>query len=63
LNKKEKKLEPKVSTSTNIVEFVERHEREFSLMTGPLGSVVILHTLTNVEKSPTHLVCPWRHNA
>jgi hypothetical protein len=37
-NKKEKKLEPEVSASTKIAEFVERHEREFSLMTGPLGS-------------------------
>jgi hypothetical protein len=37
-NKKEKKLEPEVSASTEIAEFVERHEREFSLMTGPLGS-------------------------
>jgi hypothetical protein len=37
-NKKEKKLELEVSASTEIVEFVERHEREFSLMTGALGS-------------------------
>jgi hypothetical protein len=37
-NKKEKKSEPEVSASTEIAEFVERHEREFSLMTGPLGS-------------------------
>jgi hypothetical protein len=32
LNKKEKKPEPEIA------EFVERHEREFSLMIGPLGS-------------------------
>ena len=38
LDKKEKKPEPEVSTSTEIAEFAERHEREFSLMTGPLGS-------------------------
>ena len=38
LNKKEKKSEPEVSASTEIAEFVERHEREFSLMTSPLGS-------------------------
>jgi hypothetical protein len=37
-NKKEKKSEPEVSTSIEIAKFVERHEREFSLMTGPLGS-------------------------
>jgi hypothetical protein len=38
-NKKEKKSEPEVPTSTNIAEFVERHEREFFfLMIGPLGS-------------------------
>jgi hypothetical protein len=36
-NKKEKS-EPEVSASTEIAEFVERHEREFSLMIGPLGS-------------------------
>jgi hypothetical protein len=36
--KKEKKLEPEVSASTEIAEFVERHEREFSLINGPLGS-------------------------
>jgi hypothetical protein len=37
-NKKEKNSEPQVSASAAIAEFVERHEREFSLMTGPLGS-------------------------
>ena len=36
--KMEKKPELEVSASTEIAEFVERHEREFSLMTGPLGS-------------------------
>jgi hypothetical protein len=25
-----------------------------------MGGVVALYTPTNVEKSPTHLVCPWR---
>jgi hypothetical protein len=37
-NKKKKKLEPEVSASTEIAEFVERYEREYSLMTGPMGS-------------------------
>jgi hypothetical protein len=37
-NKKKKKLEPEVSASTKAVEFAERYEKEFSLMTGPVGS-------------------------
>jgi hypothetical protein len=37
-NKKKKKSEPEVSASTEIAEFAERYEREFSLMTGPVGS-------------------------
>ena len=37
-NKKEKKPKLEVSASTEIAEFVERHEREFSRMTGPLSS-------------------------
>jgi hypothetical protein len=37
-NEKEKKMEPNVLASTKIVDFVEIHEREFSLMTSPLGS-------------------------
>jgi hypothetical protein len=37
-NKKEKKPKLEMSTSIEIAEFVERHEREFSLITGPLGS-------------------------
>jgi hypothetical protein len=36
--KKKKKLEPEVSASAEIVEFAEKYEREFSLMTDPLGS-------------------------
>jgi hypothetical protein len=35
---KKKKPEPEVSTSVEVVEFAEKYEREFSLMTGPLGS-------------------------
>ena len=38
LNRNENKPEPEVLASTEVAEFVERHEREFSLMTGPLGS-------------------------
>jgi hypothetical protein len=34
----EKKPEPEVSASAKIEEFVERHEREFYLMNGPLGN-------------------------
>jgi hypothetical protein len=37
-NKKEKKPKSEVSTSTEIAEFVERNEREFSLMNSPLGN-------------------------
>jgi hypothetical protein len=37
-NKKKKKQEPEVSASTEIVEFAEKYEREFSLMSGPVGS-------------------------
>jgi hypothetical protein len=37
LNKKKKKPEPKVSALTEVVEFAERYEREFSLMTSPRG--------------------------
>jgi hypothetical protein len=37
-NKKKKKQEPEVSTSAEVVEFAEKFEKEFSLMTGPLGS-------------------------
>jgi hypothetical protein len=37
-NKKKKKLEPKVSASEEIAEFAERYGREFSLITGPVGS-------------------------
>jgi hypothetical protein len=33
-----KKPEPEVSASTEIAEFAERYEREFSPMTGPVGS-------------------------
>jgi hypothetical protein len=33
-NKKKKKQEPEVSTSTEVAEFTEKFEREFSLMTG-----------------------------
>jgi hypothetical protein len=40
-NKKEKKSKPEVSTSTNIAEFVERHERKYSLMTGPMGNMCL----------------------
>jgi hypothetical protein len=35
---KEKRPEPEVLAPTEIAEFVERHEGEFSRMTGPLGS-------------------------
>jgi hypothetical protein len=37
-NKKKKNQEPEVSTSVEIVEFTEKYEREFSLMSGPVGS-------------------------
>ena len=37
-NNKKKKLEPEMSTSAEIAEFAERYEREYSLMTGPVGS-------------------------
>jgi hypothetical protein len=37
-NKKKKKSEPEVSASAEVVEFAERYEKEFSLMTGPVGS-------------------------
>jgi hypothetical protein len=36
--KKKKKLEPEVSASVEIAEFVERYEKELSPMTGPVGS-------------------------
>jgi hypothetical protein len=42
LNKKKKKLEQEVSASTKVVEFVERYEKELSLMTGPVGSVCLV---------------------
>jgi hypothetical protein len=38
LNKKKKKPKPEVLASTKVVEFTERYEKEFSLMTGPVGS-------------------------
>jgi hypothetical protein len=34
----EEEEEPEVSALTEVVEFAEKFEREFSLMTGPLGS-------------------------
>jgi hypothetical protein len=36
--KKKKKSKPEVSASAEVEEFVERYEKEFSLMTGPVGS-------------------------
>jgi hypothetical protein len=36
-NKKKKKQEPEVSTSTEVVEFTEKFEKEFSLMACPAG--------------------------
>jgi hypothetical protein len=36
--KKKKKHEPEVSASADVVEFVEKYEKEFSLMTSPVGS-------------------------
>jgi hypothetical protein len=41
LNKKKKKLEPEVLASKEIVEFVERYEKDFSLMTS-LWAVIAL---------------------
>jgi hypothetical protein len=38
LNNNKKKLKPEVSTSAKVVEFAERYEKKFSLMTGPVGS-------------------------
>jgi hypothetical protein len=38
LNKKKKKLEPKMSASIEVVEFTQRFEKEFSLMAGSVGS-------------------------
>jgi hypothetical protein len=46
-NKKKKKLEPKVSTSTEIVEFGEKYE-EFFLMTGLVGSGCLVFEDINV---------------
>jgi hypothetical protein len=37
-NNKKKKLEPEVSASTEFVEFIQRFEKEFSLMDGSMGS-------------------------
>jgi hypothetical protein len=37
-NNKKKKPEPEVSNSTEVVEFAERYEKEFSLMIGLVGS-------------------------
>jgi hypothetical protein len=37
-NNKKKKIEPEMLTLAEIVEFAERYEKEFSLMTGPVGS-------------------------
>jgi hypothetical protein len=41
-NKKKKKLEPEVSTSIDIFEFVEKYEKDFSLMIGHVGSACLV---------------------
>jgi hypothetical protein len=38
MNKKKKNKEPEVSKSTEAAKFAEKFEKEFSLMTSPLGS-------------------------
>jgi hypothetical protein len=37
-NKKKKKQEPEVLASAKVFEFAKKFEKEFSLMTGPMGS-------------------------